>query len=267
MCLLLIAHEAHPAYPLVLLANRDEFYARPTAPLDYWSHEPAVLAGRDLEAGGSWLGITRGGRLAAVTNYREPRASGSGSRSRGQLVSDFLTSRADPVTFLENLGSRVAAYRGFNLIVGDIGRPVAPVLCFFSNRGSGVVKLTAGIHGLSNHLLDTPWPKVSRGKAGLARMLQAAGEPQPEQLLELLRDTTRPADDELPDTGVGLDRERILSPLFIASETYGTRSSSVILVSAAGEVIFGERTYAPGNRDASQYQTRWQRFSLDDGRD
>jgi len=267
MCLLLLAHEVHPAYPLVLLANRDEFYARPTAPLAYWSHEPAVLAGRDLKAGGSWLGITWGGRLAAVTNYREPRASGSGSRSRGQLVSDFLTSRADPGTFLERLGSTAAAYRGFNLIVGDIGTPASPTLCYFSNRGSGVVKLTAGIHGLSNHLLDTPWPKVSRGMAGLAGLLQAEDEPQPEQLMELLRDTTRPPDDELPDTGVGLDWERVLSPLFIASEAYGTRSSSVILVSAAGEVIFGERTYAAGGPDASRYQARWQRFSLEQGRD
>jgi uncharacterized protein with NRDE domain len=237
MCLILLGWKTREDYPLVLAANRDEFYERPTAPADFWEEAPDILAGRDLPAGGTWLGITRQGRLAALTNYRDPAAHKTEAPSRGTLAGDYLRGRQDPEAYLDALVTRAGSYNGFSLILGDLQG-----LHFFSNRG-GRLPLAPGIHGVSNRLLDTPWPKVERGKRALATLLGKRDGPSPEALLDLLADRSRPPDDELPETGVGLEWERVLSPLFIESPRYGTRSSTVLIVDGGGGVTFVERVF------------------------
>jgi len=246
MCLILFAYRAHPEYRLVLAANRDEFHDRPSAPAGFWSDAPNVLAGRDLRSGGSWLGITRTGRFAAVTNYRDPRellAPRSDAPSRGELVSSFLRGSDSPVAYLAALAGRAGAYHGFNLLVGD-----RESLYWFSNRaGAAPRRLQPGIYGLSNHLLDTPWPKVVRGREALRDALAAAAPLDEEPLFRLLADRAAAADQELPDTGVGIERERLLSAPFIASAEYGTRASTVLLVRSDGGAHLVERTFTPGS--------------------
>lgn len=244
MCLLLFSYRQHPQYPLVLAANRDEFYPRPTAPAAFWDDAPHVLAGRDLKGGGTWMGVSRSGRIAALTNYREWPGYDPEAPSRGALVADFLTGDAAPQAYLEALAPTADAYNGFNLIVGT-----ATDLWYFSNREEEVRALAPGLYGLSNHLLDTPWPKVVRGKAALAHALQQ-DRPDPEVLLALLRDTTCAPEGELPETGVGLEKERMLSPMFITSPSYGTRLSTVLLADAEGTLTFVEQTHAVGGAEA-----------------
>lgn len=242
MCLILLGWKVREDYPLILAANRDEFFERPTAPADFWEEAPEILAGRDLKAGGTWLGITRQGRLAALTNYRNPALHKPEAPSRGELVSDYLRSSRAPGAYLDALAPRAGLYNGFSLLLGDLSG-----LWFFSNRG-GRNALAPGIHGMSNRLMDTPWPKVERGKRALAALLGGGGPPSPEALLDLLADRTRPPDAQLPDTGVGLEWERVLSPLFIESPLYGTRSSTVLTVDRQGAVTFVERVFG-GGRD------------------
>jgi uncharacterized protein with NRDE domain len=241
MCLILFAWKTQEKFPLVLAANRDEFRERPSAPADFWGDAPDLLAGRDLKEGGTWLGITRTGRLAAITNYRNPASLKKKAPSRGNLVSDYLRGRDDPEDYLRTLAPRAENYNGFSLLVGN-----ARELAFFSNRGGEQSLLAPGIHGMSNHLLDTPWPKVTRGKRALAELLSARADPMPEALLALLHDRSVAADDLLPETGVGLERERLLSPLFIESPDYGTRSSTVIIIDRTGKVTFIERAFGVG---------------------
>lgn len=239
MCLILIGFRQHANYPVVIAANRDEFYGRPTAVAAAWDDAPEVFGGRDLQAHGTWFAVSRAGRFAAVTNYREPGQVKHGERSRGLLVTDFLRGTETPLAFVEQLARHGARYSGFNLLVGS-----AQALAYYSNRDSqSPHSLDAGIYGLSNHLLDTPWPKVERGKARLKGVLAgpsiATGE-----LLELLADRT-PADDErLPRTGVELTLERQLSPIFIRGETYGTRCSSICLIQRSGSAQFVEHSFS-----------------------
>ncbi len=265
MCLLLIAHEVHPDHPLVLLANRDEYRARPTAPLGFWQDEPQLLAGRDLLAGGTWLGVTRSGRIAAVTNYREPGVHRSGAPSRGNLVHSYLSADLSPGAWLAKLAPRDTAYNGFNLICGDLAAPPEERFLYRSNRDGDPRSLPVGLHGLSNHLLDSPWPKVQRSKGRLQDALRDPHPFDPEDLLDILADTTRAPDAELPDTGVGLELERILSSAFIAGLEYGTRSSSVILLDRSGQLTFVERTFAPDAAAPRPLDTR--RFQLRLARD
>ncbi|HEX2208992.1 MAG TPA: NRDE family protein, partial [Longimicrobium sp.] len=203
MCLIALALDGHPAYRLVMAANRDEFYARPTAPAEWWSDAPDVLAGRDLREGGTWMGVTRAGRVAAVTNYRDPElAQLQGAPSRGALVADFLRGSADAEAYARGLARRAARYNGFNLLVGDEGG-----WFYVSNRAEGVRRLEPGVYGLSNALLDTPWPKVVRAKAAMEDALAAAeGDAWDAGLWEMLADRVIAADDSLPDTGVGSER-------------------------------------------------------------
>jgi uncharacterized protein with NRDE domain len=238
MCLILFAYRLHPDYRLVLAANRDEFYERPTLPLDYWPDAPGILAGRDLRAGGTWLGVSRNGRLAAVTNYREPDKTRSDAPSRGHLVDNFLLGELSAAAYLQTVQAEGSRYNGFNLIAAD---PLE--LLYYSNRSHRIRRLPAGLYGLSNHLLDTPWPKVESGKQRLQAYLQQTRNPDPEPLLALLNDRSPPPDDQLPNTGVGIEWERILSPLFIQSPAYGTRSSSVILLANDGRLTFVERGF------------------------
>lgn len=237
MCLILLAHRARPGIALLAAANRDEFFERPASQAAFWTDHPHVLAGRDLKAGGTWLGVTRSGRFAAITNYRNPGERLVDAPSRGALVSDFLLGDVDPEEYLRGLAPRAGAYNGFSLLLGAEGG-----IWFFSNRDGGGYRVEAGIHGLSNHFLNEPWPKVERGKMWLARLIDKPFDA--EDYLELLADETVAPDGALPDTGVGLERERRLSSIRIRGAAYGTRCSTVLLVRDSGEVEFHERSFA-----------------------
>ena len=237
MCLIFVAYQHHPRYPLVVAANRDELYARPTLPAHYWSDQPGVLAGRDQQAGGTWLGISRSGDFAAVTNFRNPRKNMPDAPTRGHLVTDFLTGGADVAGYAEAVLNRAEQYNGFGLLLlGAAG------LAYVSNGVSPERRMLGpGLYGLSNHALDTPWPKVTRGKQAVQRCLDTSASM--EELFHIMHSREPAADNELPDTGVGLERERAYSPAFVDMETYGTRCTTVIRVSTEGEVEFSERTY------------------------
>ena len=241
MCLIAFAYRCHPRYRLIVAANRDEFYRRPTAPAAFWPECPQVLAGRDLEQGGTWFGVTRGGRFAALTNYRDPAAQKADARSRGELVREYLCGGREPTAYLEQVRAAGGEYNGFNLLAGD-----GDGLWYCSNRGAALEEVSPGIHGLSNHLLDTPWPKVAKAKAGMAACLAGPDDALPAALFVLLADAVPAPDVSLPDTGVGLAWERTLSPVFIASPDYGTRSSTVLLAGYDGRIRFFERTWPAG---------------------
>jgi len=240
MCLMLFAWRAYPDYRLVFAGNRDEAYERPSAPAAFWNDQPRLFGGRDLEKGGSWLGLTRSGRIAAVTNYRDGPSHRSAPRSRGELVANFLRTDGEPRRYLEQVHAAGRHYGGFSLIVGDLTQ-----LFYCANRGNGFEEIAPGVHGLSNHLLNTPWPKVRRGRERVEALLGHAEVDLVQGLFELLADRTVAPDAELPDTGVGLQRERELSPCFIAGERYGTRACTVLLINRNNEVLFVERTYGP----------------------
>lgn len=258
MCLIVLAYKTHPRYRLVLAANRDEFYDRPTRNLAYWDDFPKVLAGRDLKAHGTWLGMTRAGRLAAITNFREPHNIKTQAPSRGQLVTDFLTGNEPP----EQYGGRILAtgqrYNGYNLLLGDLDS-----LCYCSNRSAKITKLGPGYYGLSNHLINTPWPKTEQGKQKMQALMNRSEKVDPASLFAMLQDRSLPPDNQLPDTGVGLEWERILAPLFIQSVIYGTRSSSIILIDRSGQVTFTERTYDPNPNQISEPTTRAFTFTIE----
>jgi uncharacterized protein with NRDE domain len=241
MCLILLAYGVHPEYRLVLAANRDEFYDRPTQPMAFWEDHPDILAGRDLKGGGTWLGITRSGRIAAITNYREPGGPKPGAPSRGHLVSDFLSGNSSSQAYLEAVSAIGQTYSGFNLIVGD-----ASGLFYHSNRCPGIHRLESGWYGLSNHLLNTPWPKVEIGIALLKKAVLDTDSVNMGPIFQLLKNREVPPDGRLPDTGVGMEWERVLSPIFIQSPGYGTRSSSVMLIGRNGSVQVDEQTFNPG---------------------
>ena len=237
MCLIVFAYDVHPSYRLILAANRDEFYERPSAPADFWEDQPQVLAGRDLKEGGTWLGVTREGKFAAITNYRDPSAFKSNALSRGGLVSRYISGKQNPSHYLEEIFPQAGKYNGFNLILGE-GRDIF----VFSNRG-GKQKLKPGIYGLSNHLLNTSWPKVSRGKRILKAALGKKGNKLEEALFALLADRHIPPDSKLPATGIGLEWERVLSSIFVTSPVYGTRSSTILLIGKNNRVKFVEKVF------------------------
>ena len=245
MCLAVVAIDAHPRYALVVAANRDEFHARPTAPAHWWqdhaSHD--LLAGRDLQAGGTWLGVTRRGRWAFVTNVREPGRRDVAAPSRGRLVVRVLDDPHDATTALADVLTDVR-YNGYNLIAGDVARAT-----WVSNRSSESRTLAPGVHGVSNAQLDTPWPKLERVKAGVAAWARADHH-DIAPLFELLVDRVATPDPALPKTGVPLEWERLLSSPFIVSPGYGTRSSTVLAVARDGAAIFHERSF-----DASGHPT------------
>jgi uncharacterized protein with NRDE domain len=255
MCLILLALKAHPRYKLIFAANRDEYYDRPSEQARFLPDAPDMLAGRDGRGGGTWTGITSSGRIAALTNYRNPAANRPGAPSRGGLVPPYLLGRDAPGDFLGSVLRAGERYNGFNLLAGNLSE-----IYWASNRGGGVRRLEPGLHGLSNSLLDTPWPKVVRGKRMLASALSSPEGPSIEALLEILADRTVPPDEALPRTGVGLEWERVLSPVFIESPTYGTRSSTVIVVDRSDRVTFVERTHdrnIRGGRDVRVDFVAW----------
>jgi len=256
MCLVFLAWQAHLRYPLVVAANRDEFFLRPTASAHFWEDAPHVLAGRDLAADGTWMGVTRQGRFAALTNFREPQqspTSAPAAPTRGKLVSDFLLGTMPAEDYLADLTQRASVYNGFNLLCGNLETS----LWHFSNRaGEEPRQLVAGVYGLSNHLLDTPWPKVAQGKSDMLQALEAL--PQETPLFKLLHDENIHEDDKLPRTGISLEWERALSAAFVQMPEYGTRSSSVLRLDLLGYISFDEQTWQPGaqlgNRNRYRYQ-------------
>ena len=251
MCLILFAWQAHPEYELALAANRDEFYARPTAPAEFWEASPDLLAGRDLEAGGTWMGVTRKGRLAAVTNYREYQRPVTSEKSRGALVTDYQLGRESPANSAASLDG--AGYNGFNLLMGTPGE-----LAYVSNRGSGPGAITPGFHGLSNHLLDTDWPKVEWGLEQFAGVLER-NNPEPESLFQIVTDRSRVGGTLPGGVPPKLAPEELMRHLFIQSPVYGTRSSTVLTISRQGRVYFEERSFSP---DASETNRSVHEFDI-----
>lgn len=238
MCLIVFAWQIIPGMPLIAAANRDEFYDRPAAPAGWWSDHPQVYAGRDLRGGGTWLGVTRGGRFAAITNVRAPGEKRIDAPSRGRLVADYLAGTSSPQDFIEGIGRRAQSYNGFNLLVGDAER-----LIWYSNRGDADPRngkpLAPGVYGLSNDLLDTPWPKVVRSKAQFSSLL-CQGAPK-DAYFDMLTDTTQASDCRLPATGVGKEMEKLLSSIMIESPNYGTRTSTVVQLDQCGNATLVER--------------------------
>lgn len=250
MCLILVAWRVHPEYPLVVAANRDEFFARPTAPAAFWQDAPQVIAGRDLEAGGTWMGTTRSGRFAALTNFRDPAQNRSGVPSRGRLVADFLCGSDTPEDYSKRLAGTGSLCNGYNLLLSD-----GATLWWSSNMGGEPHALQPGVYGVSNHLLDTPWPKVGAGKTALAQALERL--PEDEALFLLLQDDGIHPDEHLPQTGIPLDWERLLSSAFVKSPGYGTRSSTVLTVGRDGWASFDEQSWLPGAQRGARLRHRF----------
>lgn len=253
MCLIFLSLNNHPNYKFILAGNRDEFYNRKTAPAQFWKDHPHIVGGRDLEAGGTWLAMSKQGKISMVTNYRDPQNIDPKAPSRGHLVSDFLIENDPPETYLKKLSSNGKKYNGFNLIVGNTN-----ALWYYSNYKQGIEKLSSGLYGLSNHLLETAWPKVQRGKEKIKTILNNSVV-EADQLFEVLYDDQHALDDLLPNTGLSIERERALSSMFIKTEGYGSRSSTVILVDRNDDVLFCERVY---DFNTFNYTTQTFRFAL-----
>lgn len=235
MCLIVVGWRVHPDYPLVVAANRDEFYARPTAALARWPDAPQVIGGLDLEAGGTWLGITDAGRFAAVTNVREPGMA-KGQLSRGALTRNFLTSGFSASGYAAQIDN--AQYSGFNLLLSD-----GESLVYCSNRDGQPRVLAPGVYGLSNHLLDSPWPKLLQARECFAEALPRL--PDESAFFDLLADQSIVDDKSLPSTGVPIEWERLLSAIFVKSESYGTRASTLARLGTNGDITIHEKSFGP----------------------
>ncbi len=242
MCLAILASNVLPDWPLIVLANRDELHSRPTLAASPWSDAETILAGRDLSAGGTWLGITTQGRVALLTNYREPGHHDPLAPSRGQLTDGFLRGDDSPHSYAQSLHDRGYRYNGFNLMLAD-----ASGLLYCSNRGyEKIQSLDKGVMGISNASLNTPWPKLTRTQRAVSEHLAQVGErgaPNAGLLFDIMQDTRTASIEELPDTGVGPDREKLLSSPFIKNERYGTRCTTLILRRVDGMVRFQEKRF------------------------
>ena len=253
MCLIFISFQNHPKYKLIVAANRDEFYNRKTAAANYWSDYTQILAGRDLEACGTWLGMSTSGKISMLTNYRDLKNINPAAPSRGQLVSDYLKSSITAQAYMQAIESDGKRYNGFDLIVGN-----PEELWYYSNYRNGITKLAPGFYGISNHLLESPWPKVLIGKQKISPAFQK-NDIDPDRVFEILYDDHIADDDQLPDTGLPLERERALSSMFIKTSNYGSRCSTLVLVDASNEVLFAERVY---DLETFNYKTNTFRFSI-----
>lgn len=242
MCLINFQLGNHQKYKLILAANRDEEYSRPTKEAHYWEDAPHILAGRDLRGMGTWLGVTKGGKIAALTNIRnKEELLGSYQKSRGELVSDFLNCSLSAPEYLENIKIQSNDYAGFNLLLGDVDG-----LYYMNNYDKESIRVENGIHGLSNHHLNTPWPKVECGKNNLEEI--TSNHFSIEDIFSLLRDDKKAAPSALPETGLSKEIESQLSSMFINTEHYGTRCSTVLTVSHENHITFSERTYLHGEK-------------------
>ena len=251
MCLIFISIKHNPAYKLIVAGNRDEFYNRPTAAAGYWEDAPGVLAGRDLEAGGTWMGVTRTGKISMLTNYRDPQHIDPRAPSRGQLVSDFLKGTDSAEQYLKALETHGKQFNGFNLLVGN-----SHELWYYSNYKHGIEKLTPGFYGISNRLLESPWPKVLKGKQKLKPLFE---DPSLDHggILEALYDDEKAPYDQLPETGLSQTREHALSSMFIKTENYGSRCSTVVSIDMNDTLVFSERVY-----NTSDFSSTTKTFSM-----
>lgn len=249
MCLITFAYRSHPEYSFILLANRDEFYQRPTLDMAYWQDSPEILAGRDLEQGGTWLGINKHGNFATVTNYRDGRKRDNHVRSRGHLTRDYLSRRTHAQDFLHTLEAEQDTFGAFNLLLGD-----RHGLHYLSNRGAAAQTLSPGIYGLSNALLNSPWPKLLKVRDGLRAHMKSSNI-NTNHLIELMQDSGEAHDHLLPDTGISHDWERRLSACFIQSPEYGTRATTLLMQKPDGHTYVREQTYEPqGSGKVAEYQ-------------
>ncbi len=252
MCLLLVSYKTHPKYKFIVAANRDEFYKRPASPAKFWDDEPNLLAGKDLQACGTWLGITRQGRFSAITNYRDMKVVKENAPSRGELVTNFLKENDSPSDFSKKLLSSADLYNGYNLLFAD-----KQSFNYFSNQTKKLLTLSPGVYGLSNHLLDTPWPKVEKSKKSFKSILNKELV-STEDLFDILSDSSIPPDELLPDTGLRLEIERAVSPIFVKTTFYGTRSSTVILIDYDGNVTFTEKSLINNSNEWSTNSFQFQ---------
>ncbi len=245
MCLITFAYKKHPKYNLILAGNRDEFYERPTRKAKFWTDEnyPDILAGKDLEAGGTWLGVHKDGRWGALTNYRDPSIQKEDPPSRGELVLDYLKSKKSGMDYLQEVTLKAEEYNGFNLLLWD-----SQGFYHYSNQNKRVTNISGGIHGISNALLDTPWPKLTSANRQLEHIISQESFDK-EQLFELLADDTKAPEEQLPVTGIPKDLEKAVSSIFIKTENYGSRCSTVLLIDKEGNIDFTERRFEPGSTE------------------
>ncbi len=252
MCLIVFALNHNPNYKFIFAANRDEFYNRPASPAKFWDVYPNLLAGKDLKEGGTWMGVTKQGSFAAITNYRDLHNLKLNAPTRGNLVKDFLINDSSIESFSNNLISNGKNYNGFNLLFGNFDN-----LFFFSNYWNAIQKIENGIHGLSNHLLDTNWFKVVKSKNIFEQTIKKENFSS-EDIFEILSDTSLSPDDELPDTGLDYEKEKMISSIFIKTPEYGTRCSTVITVDKNNFVNFNERTFSQSSENYSEAKFQFQ---------
>ncbi len=252
MCLIAFAWKVHPKYQLLMVANRDEFYGRPAQRAHFWQNRPHLLAGKDLKSGGTWCGVAKNGRTAAVTNYRNPESFRENVRSRGHLIVNYLDGSMSPAEYLRALTPEASQYNAFNLLASDVEN-----MYYFSNISRKVYRLESGIYGLSNHLLNTPWYKVEHLKSKLKQYIEhnVSGNAA---LFEMASNKEFAPDKDLPNTGIDKEQEKLLSAIFIETEIYGTVSTAIIRVSYRGKVNFVERWYNPEDRDLTQQDFSFQ---------
>ena len=241
MCLIFLSFNQHPDYPFIAVANRDEFYERPAKPLAFWPEYPTIAAGKDLSGGGTWLGATKTGHFAMLTNYRDMANIKPKAPTRGKLVLDFLIGKIDPATYLQALLVSANLYNGYNLILGSFDDP-----WYFSNQSNKSYRLGTGSYGLSNALLDTTWPKVEYGKNVFNKIVNQK-DIDPEELFTMMLNKELAEDDKLPETGIGYKKEKLLSSMFIDMPGYGTRNTTLIIKNRSGEVLIKERTFERNN--------------------
>lgn len=240
MCLIVFAYKVHPHYPLILAANRDEFYNRPAKTASFWNNHPDLLAGKDLKAGGTWMGITKSHRFAALTNFRDMKSIKKDAPSRGHIVTDFLTSTESAPEFFESIKDEAHKYNGFNLIYGMVDN-----LYYFNNQEIELQQIDPGCHTLSNAFLDTEWPKTDQALSDFKKVI-SADTPDRDKLFGLLQNTKRFPEHLLPSTGLDRERERLVSSVFILTDDYGTRCSTLLFANPGQNTTFIEKTYKPG---------------------
>lgn len=248
MCLILFAYQAHAKYPLIIVANRDEFYKRPTEQAHWWDDFPEMLAGKDIKGSGSWFGMSKTGKFSALTNYRDGFNIKQNAPTRGKLVTNYLVNDVDTLDYLNNIIPTSHLYNGYNLLTFD-----GEKLWHYSNIDNQITPIEAGIHGVSNALLNSDWPKVNKGKTDLAQLIDPTKDFDIEAAFQMMLNEEKAADKDLPKTNIPLEWERKLSSMCIQSEDYGTRCSTVLLWGNDGKVYFEERSYVP-NVGSKKYE-------------
>ena len=246
MCLIFLSFNQHPDYPLIIAANRDEFYDRPATPIGLWPDYTNILAGKDLTGGGTWLGVTKSGYFAMLTNYRDMASIKPNAPTRGKLVLDYLAGEFDAATYLQALDASAGIYNGYNIVLGTLNDP-----WYYSNQNHEFYRLGTGLYGLSNALLDTKWPKVDSGKEAFKQIIEAESL-DIEDLFSLMYDKALAADDQLPETGIGFEKEKLLSSRFIEMPGYGTRNTTLLIKDKHDNVQVIERTYSQQNDSTSE---------------